>query len=87
MKTIADLYVQGGAAALFVKRFRALHNGVWHPTKDHWSFTWEHIAGRASELEGLTESEAEERVAELTQTLCWDLLQAGKCWACEELIK
>ncbi|MEW1927515.1 DUF6313 family protein [Streptomyces sp. NPDC088360] len=83
MKSLQQLYAEGGESRTFVNQFvNGPHGGRWRRAQDHWSRTVEHVAHHARELERMPSDEAQQTAETLARTLAWTLARVHKCWAC-----
>ncbi|MFM9445310.1 DUF6313 family protein [Streptomyces acidiscabies] len=83
MTSLKELYDRGGEEKHFAEEYVQLaHAGKWDVAKDHWTFTVQHFADNALELEELPPKRAWQRAEELALALCKTAAQDGKCWAC-----
>ncbi|WP_420907408.1 DUF6313 family protein [Streptomyces scabichelini] len=83
MRTLVDLYGEGGESRNFVTEFvNKPHGGDWDIAKDHWTRTVKQIADADRALEAKSSREAELHAENLALHLALRLALRYKCWAC-----
>ncbi|WP_418953132.1 DUF6313 family protein [Streptomyces scabiei] len=83
MRTLSELYHEGGEAKFFAEEFvHSVHAGDWSKAKDHWTRVVAHVAHNVRELDALPVQQAAHKAEQVARTLCLSLAQVGSCWAC-----
>jgi hypothetical protein len=81
VRTLVEIFNEGGAGQRFAEEFVQVHGG-WGKAKDHWTRTVEYISNNVKELDDLKPRAAARRAEDLARALALTLMQAQRCWAC-----
>lgn len=83
MRTLIDLYREGGAARDFVTEFVSKpHSGDWEISKDHWSRMVQYISNEYKDLEEMSPRQAQTYAENRSMQVGLMLALRYQCWAC-----